>query len=47
MTLSGETSSTLALTDFTAGDFGNYTCTAMNSAGTGSGSITVEEGREF
>ena len=34
--LSGETTSTLTLTNISASDDGNYTCTVSNSAGSGS-----------
>ena len=39
-----ETSETLTLSDIMASQFGTYTCDVTNDAGTGSDTITIEEG---
>ncbi len=39
-----ETTDTLNLTDVMANQFGTYSCAVTNTAGTGSGSIVIEEG---
>ncbi len=39
-----ETTNTLNLTDVMSNQFGTYSCDATNTAGTGSGSIVIEEG---
>ena len=42
-----ETSETLTLSDIMASQFGTYTCDVTNAAGTGSDTITIEEGGKF
>ena len=42
-----ETSETLTLSNIMASQFGTYTCDVTNDAGTGSDTVTIEEGGKF
>lgn len=44
MSASISTNNTLTLTIENVNEFGNYTCEATNVAGTGSGTVTIEQG---
>ena len=46
-TLPSETSETLTLSNIMASQFGTYRCDVTNAAGTGSDTITIEEGGKF